>query len=470
MRAIVCGAGRISRELVKRLPEKFEVVLIDKSGERLAEVSPLTPNLIGVLAEDAASPVILDEAGVANCDYVLALTDNDKVNLAIAQHSVERGARHVAVLVYDSGFKDSYAGLGVHMVASSELVAQTLLHYLHDPRIRFMPLSSGPATVFEVNAADHLRVVGMRASYFNGKGRRLVALFRKGDLVFPHHKTTIQSDDRLIIMGEPGIFQPVCNLLDCNNPHFPLGYGSKMLIAASGDKKGATPVFDEGLFLAQHTKVKQITLLSSEGAAMNKGLNPWPQNLLVETVAADTDMRRAVRKQLASGTFGIVVLPTDERSLLGTLFTNTYVGLAHDTETPLLVARYTAPYKRILTPFNGSAASERALEVAVDLSMQLNSTVSVVVVEQPEFIDGKDGRRGGERLHERVRELAHIHKIEFTEYVRKGNPVREIVEVSRAHDLLVVGSTNKGRGLIRPNVGELLARRAHCSTLLVTAS
>ncbi|MGA6925774.1 MAG: NAD-binding protein, partial [Desulfosarcina sp.] len=68
MKLLVCGAGRITDELLKRIGANWEVTLIDKKEARLAPFSNRFPNVVRVMTEDASSAVVLGQAGLAEQD------------------------------------------------------------------------------------------------------------------------------------------------------------------------------------------------------------------------------------------------------------------------------------------------------------------------------------------------------------------------------------------------------------------
>ena len=474
MRILICGAGRITRELLKRLGEGWRVSLIDKSQEQLDKTEPLFPNIEATFAEDASSKVVLNKASVADMDYVLALTSDDEVNLTVAELAQAAGVSHVSALVYDSRSHVRFQEMGVHIIQGPGLIAQNLSHYLQDPRLHVQPLISGPGSVYEVDASQHFRAVGKRAAYFNTQTGRLVGLFRKGRLVFPRPKTPIKSGDKLVLVGDPDMFEPVCRMLECGDPHFPLAYGQGMLLAL-GDKPPEdhglyNPLLAEGLYLALNTKVQRVvTLCPEEDCGIEKALQEWPQEVQVETRPAGKRVEERMRELCREGNYGLVVMPPPRPSVFKSLFKAPLVELALELDTPMLIARTTFDYDTILVPFNGTAMAELALEVAVDLSRQLGGAIHVVVVEEPEFLSGEDEAQTVETLQARIRELSHVHKTELKVVLRRGNPVREVTALSADYGLMVVGSTDRDQGFFSPNVGDHLARKAQCSVLLLAS-
>ncbi len=469
-KVLLCGLGRVTVELLKNLGEGWQVTLVDKAPEAVERARPLFPNVLGAYTEDASSPVVLERVGIAEHDYVLALTNDDQVNYIICKVARDKGVRHVSTTLHGNDLSEKFQELGVHVIHSSSLLGKIVYHYLQDPRIHVTPMLLGSAAVFEVHAKDHFRVVGKRVRHFSDKNHRLVGVFRKGELLFPKESTAVKSDDTLVILGKPGVFQQVCSLLDCGNPHFPLAYGQNLLLALSGDAdEDLNKTLNKAQFLARNTKVKGVRIIcpSERCQARVQGLD-WPKHFTFSARMSGEPLRQRVHALYKEGNFGLVAIPPPSAAIWDRLTKAPIMDLAHDLECPLLLMRYTIPWERILVPFNGTPRAEQAVGVAVDIARQLGSTVSVVMVEQPEFLSDPEERQTHEAALARLRELAHIHKTPLEEIVRKGNPVKEIVALTGDYDLLVLGSTNREGSFFSPNVGELLAGRSSCSVLILT--
>lgn len=470
MDILICGVGNIARELLKQLGDEWSVTLIEKSGELLDLGAALCPNLKARYAEDASSPVVLTKAGLKDQQYVLAMTGIDEVNLAVCRFAGECGVPYVSALVHEPENASEFQKLGVHVVMTGMLTARNLYHYLQDPRVRVSPLTGGMGNVYEVNARDHFRVVGKRASYFQRSTLRLSGIFRRGKLMFPRPGTVIQADDRLVLLGETDIFNAVCSLLECASPHFPLAYGPGMLVALPRKGEDIPAILHEGQYLGQNTKVRKATVLcGTDTGVIKDAVAGWPQEVSVEIQPSEKGIIDRVRGFAGESVCGLLLIPPVEKSLFSSLAGPAYTALTHDLNCPVLIARQTIPYKKILVPFHGTPNAELALEVAMDLGRQLGAAISVMIVEEPGFLSGEEDGEFVRTNLNRIRELVHIHKTTVEEITVKGNPVREIVKQAASHDLLVIGSTNRDRGFISPNIGEHLAEKAACSVLIVTA-
>jgi Trk K+ transport system NAD-binding subunit/nucleotide-binding universal stress UspA family protein len=453
--------------LLSRLGEHWHVTLIDKSEDKLKNVIPRFQNVEKVIAADASSPVTLDDAGVAHFDYVLALTENDKVNLAICNHAGSKGVSHLLALVNEQENQAKFREIGARTLLSSTMLAKSIHHYLQDPRINLMSLTLGQAEIMEMDVSDHFQVLGKKAESLTGEEWRLVGILRHNEMFFPNAETVIEVGDRLVIVGKPDTFEAVCTHLECGIPHFPLGYGPDLLLALLPDSD-REQLIKESMHLAQNSKVKSLTILcSKEEGSIQESLETWTPSIDIRVEAVEGDVEDYIQKIGIQENFGVVVVHPFEAFFFVSLAKPTLISLAHAISCPLLVARQTQPYQRILVPFNATSKAELALGVAVDIARQFDAEIAVAVVEEPEFIRGVQEEDWAESVLKRVRELAHIHKFEFEEIVKKGNPVKEIVALSDDYNLMIIGSTTKEKGLFSPHVGERIAQEVRCSVLII---
>ena len=467
MKVLICGAGRVARHLLARLGERWQVTLIDKLEDKLQDLIPKFQNVQKVLAADTASPVTLDDAGVADFDYVLALTENDKVNLAICKHAGSQGVSHLLALVNHEENKGRFQEIGARPILGSTLLAKSIHHYLQDPRINLMSLSLGQAEIMEIDVSDHFQVVGKEAASLSDEDWRLVAIFRQNKMFFPNPETIIEAGDRLVIVGQPDSFKALCLHLECGIPHFPLGYGPDILLALVPGANNEE-LIKETMHLAQNTKVKSLTLLvSKEEGDIQDALGAWTQAIDIKVMTVEGNVEEHLEKMGSQENYGVMVLHPFEASFFVSLAKPTLISLAHSVSCPLLVARQSHPYERILVPFNATNKAELALGLAVDLARQFESEIAVAVVEEPEFIRGVEEEEWAESVSGRVRELAHIHKFDFEVIIKKGNPVKEVVALARDFNLMVMGSTTREKGLFSPHVGERMAQDVPCSVLIV---
>lgn len=472
MKVLVLGAGKISAELLKRLTDAWQATLVDKSRERLTDFSSRFASISRVVEGDASSPVVLEEAGLEDQDYVLALTDRDKVNLAACDFAAKAGIKHLLALVHDPELLPAFRAIGARTLSVAAMPARSIYHYLQDPRIDVTPIARGRGEIMEVDVGDRHWTQGTPVGLLHADDWRLVALFRGQDMLFPDHGTQVESGDRLVFVGRPDMFEPVCSLLDCAQPSFPLAYGQTLLAALTkADDAELSGILDEILHLAQMTKIKRILLLCRRAETVLKDkLATWSESLDIETRPVSDNPVRDLQVISESESVGLVALPPPQTSFLASFTKAALVSLAHSLPCPVLVAKQSAPFKKLLVPFHGTDESKLALTIGLDLAQQLDAELAAVVVSAPDFLHGSEDN-GQDFVAENlavIRDMAHIHKIPIEEMVRQGNPVQEILDAAKDFDLLVVGSSNKEQSFFSPNVGDQLARKAPCSVLMVT--
>ncbi len=470
MKVLLCGAGRMAREVLRRMSDTWRVTLVDLNEDKLNQSVQNIDCIVKIVSGDASSPLILKEASLEEQDYVLALTNSDEVNLVIAQVAREKGIKHVVALVYDPKNFPLFQKLGVKTI-STTLLARNIFHYLQDPRLDITPIAHGLGELMEVDVSSHMWLVNNTVENFENDKWRVAAILRQGKLIFAEPQTIIQAEDRLIILGVADLFEPICSLLDCLSPYFPLKYGQGLLMVLPDQKKyNCYQIFKESLHLIQKIKIKHMRLLcvNPQEHPLQEEVQKWSQSLDIEVRQLEANNPVQIQKYCTQDKIGIVVLSNLETAFVHSVTQPTLISLAHLLPCPVLVSKGSIPYRRILVPFNGTPQSELALESAMDLAKQIQSEVTVALVKEPDFLHSSEEKDWAQKNIEKAWELAHIHKSKLGEVVREGNPVKELVDLAKDYDLLVVGSRQKKKKFFTPHVGELLVRQSPCSVLIIT--
>ena len=471
MKVLICGAGKYTRSLLDRLGERWHITLIDPSESILTQLSHHYDTIAKAITGDASSPVLLEEAGLENSDYVLALTDNDKVNLAVARYAREKGVKHILSVVRQSELTEQYQGLDVYTLFPADRVAGTMYHYLQDPRISVFPVSQGQGELVEVLVTRDNWIAGISIGHLDHPDWRLVAVFRDGVMLPLNDEITVQMGDRIILLGKRNFFRSVCSLLACAYMPFPTAWGRNLLVVLTDkETERSRPILDECMYMVPQTSIGHLSVLRhSDIPDPSDYLAEWTGRYEIRMHTTDRNPLRQLPELCRKENIALVIIRPLETSFLKSLTTPEMTALAHSLPCPLLVARKSTPYHRILVPFNGSAKSVLALETAIDMAEQFDATVDTVVVQQPDFIH--EGNTGGppKAIFTRVREISHIRKMEIGEILRKGNPVKEIIAQSEEHNLMIIGSTQREKELLTPHVGELLIQRAACSVLVIAS-
>ncbi|MEE4355711.1 MAG: NAD-binding protein [Desulfococcaceae bacterium] len=468
MNVVICGAGRYTRHLLGRLGERWRLTLVDISEEFLTNLAHKYPTVVKILTGDASSPLILENAGADTADYILALTDNDKVNLAVAAFAREKNVPHILSLVHDYEYEKKFRELGVYTIFPGNMVGGFLYHYLQDPRIHVLPVAQGYGEMVEFEVTRDNWVIGMPLNVLSSPDWRMAAIFREGEMILPEEDSILEEGDRVILLGKSNFFRSVCSVLACAYMPFPMSWGRNALIVLNSSKEEEIRQhLEESMYLVHNSHIHEVILLSHEddpdpGPFAEK----WNGRCEIRLLRTEKKPAQEIAAVCRNENIGIVFVRPLEKSFLKSLTRPETISLAHGLPCPMLITRKTFPFEKILVPFNATPMSERALETAMDLAEIFDADVDAVVVEEPEFIHNR-GETSTENLFKKVRELSHIHKIRIGEILREGNPVKELSEMSADYQLMVVGSTSVEKEFLTPHVGELLTERAVCSVLVI---
>jgi Trk K+ transport system NAD-binding subunit/nucleotide-binding universal stress UspA family protein len=469
MKILICGAGRLTDELLKRFSENWQITLLDKVEQRLAPFSQRFPSVNRVVTGDASSPVVLDEAGLEDQDYVLALTDDDRVNHAVAKFAREKKIRNIMAVVRDPDMLARFNAMEIWTVPIHTVVARKIYQQLQDPRVNVTDLGQGEGELLEMELAEVAPGRPRRFEDFNGRDWRLVGLLRDNRLIFPGPSTEFVTGDRLLILGKSDLFKEFCEMLECDQPHFPMTYGQVLILGLlADDRPDKSDLLNETVYLAQNTKIGKMTVVCEKAACrVRDQLEQWSQSLDIEIKESGEEIASVLPRIEDAG---LVVVPPLPSSFFQSLRKSAVIDLAHALACPLLVAKATQPYEKIMVPFDGSPLTEQALRTAIDLAEQIGARVTAVVVEEPDFITGEEtgAESWRERVVKQVRSLAHIHKAEIEEMVREGNPAREILDAAVPYNLMIIVGSRREKGLFSPNVGDILVRKSPCSVLILT--
>ena len=118
---IIIGCGRLGANLANTLSEEGESVLIlDKSKDSFRKLSPSFGGL--AMEGDGTEPDILKAANIRRADTVIAVTNNDNINIMIAQIARECfSVKRIISRLYDPERECVYRELGIDTICPAVL-------------------------------------------------------------------------------------------------------------------------------------------------------------------------------------------------------------------------------------------------------------------------------------------------------------------------------------------------------------
>ena len=204
MYLIVVGGGKVGYHLAATLVEEgYEILLIERDGATSARITEQLGSI--VLTGDGAEASILERAGAARADVVVAATGDDEDNLIICQVAKQRFAvDRVIARVNNPRNEQLFKKLGIDATVSQTNV---LMHLIEqridlDGLTRLMTLRHDAIEIVEIRIADDSPVVGRTLEDIRLPDDCVLSAISRGErLLVPSGKTRLQAGDEVIAVS-----------------------------------------------------------------------------------------------------------------------------------------------------------------------------------------------------------------------------------------------------------------------------
>lgn len=138
MRIIIVGGGVVGYSLAEQLlRDKHQLTLVELDGELCQQISEKLD--LKIINGSGTSPDILQSAGLASADMVLAVTPNNEVNIVVCAMAAQHEARYRIARLRGQEFGDSqklidWKEMGITTVIHPEqLQVDAILQYVETP-------------------------------------------------------------------------------------------------------------------------------------------------------------------------------------------------------------------------------------------------------------------------------------------------------------------------------------------------
>jgi trk/ktr system potassium uptake protein len=491
MRIVIVGAGDTGMALAKRLSKRHPVLLLDREPEHLEDTEDAeevhapesgaaqTQAGSGLLffKGDGCSRLVLQHLyeEIVNCALV-AVTGDDETNLEVGRIGRELGYEPVAALQHSALFGERYSAEHIITLDRTQLVVDEIERSLrHRGAVVARGVGLGRGELVQIRLVRTSPLIGRPLQDLRPHRWRVAAIFRGDDVIVPVGDTTMEADDRVLLVGDPHILATVSEYLRLGKPQFPQPYGPHVITLEYSASDAS--LLQEAEVFIQKTEAMQIV------RGIPDAENVWPraESDLENEPDADAEADRTTFSlrppdhddfgaDVVRNLPGLVVTRSEPRPWLARAIGHH----GHDAQIcdgvnrPVLFARGSAPYKRILLPVSYSELNIPAAEVALDLTRQMEASLTAMNVDHPKFISGLED----EDVHEEVvpiRRLCELYEVELEYRHAWGNPVRHLVRQAAQHDLVVVARwQRRADSYFNPDVALRVAALAPCSVLVLT--
>lgn len=212
MRIVVVGAGEVGSNIAASLAGNHDIVVVERDPEIVDELTYSTDIL--AMEGDGTSLASMEAAGVADADMLIASTDHDEANLAICGTAKTLGDPFTVARVRNANFLETWRrderAFGVDfMVSTNLLAAEDVVRVVGlQAAIDVDPFASGLVQMAEFDVTADSPVAGQTvADADRFEALTFAGLIRNGSVLLPRGETTIEADDRVIVIGRPDSVQ-----------------------------------------------------------------------------------------------------------------------------------------------------------------------------------------------------------------------------------------------------------------------
>ncbi len=212
-RVVIVGGGNVGLYVATQLERDNDVrVRLIEANAVQADfvVSQLKQTI--VINGDGLSRDILEEAGTASADIVIAVTDDDKTNMLIGKLAKQMGAKRTHALVNSYELVAISRDLDIDAVLDPRaLSVSRILTKLRRGRIvSVQSLEDGQAEIAEGITLASSPLIGQPIDYDDlPEGITAAAIIRDEAIIFPGPDVAIETNDRLILFYESSLTRKV---------------------------------------------------------------------------------------------------------------------------------------------------------------------------------------------------------------------------------------------------------------------
>jgi trk system potassium uptake protein TrkA len=207
-RITIIGGGNVGLFLAEALEQDendIKVKLIELDKARAEEVADRLTKTT-VINGDALSQEILEEANVGISETVIAVSNDDEVNILSCLLAKRFGCKRVVTLVNNaSSYSPLTSSLGIDVAINPrEITVSSILQHIRKGRIVSVhSICKGKAEVIEAEAVEASSVVGKRMEDLDLPAGIVIGTIVRGEeVIVPDEDTIISTGDKVVILSQ----------------------------------------------------------------------------------------------------------------------------------------------------------------------------------------------------------------------------------------------------------------------------
>lgn len=204
-RVIIVGGGNIGLYVAQGLEKlgSMKIRMIERDKERAELVAEQLGRTV-VLQGDGLDRTLLREAGVQDAETLVAVTEQDQVNILVSVVAKREGARRAMALVNDPEYGAISEAVGINRyIDPRATTVSIILQHIRRGRIKGLySLADGAAELIDAVALDTSPLVNRPLKEADlPEGVMIGAVYRDGKVQMPHGDTVIKPGDRVVLMS-----------------------------------------------------------------------------------------------------------------------------------------------------------------------------------------------------------------------------------------------------------------------------
>jgi trk system potassium uptake protein TrkA len=225
MKVIILGAGQVGASVAEGLvSEENDITIVDFDAARLAQLQDRLD--LRTVVGNAATPSALRDAGAADADMIIAVTQSDQANLVACKlaHSVFNVPKRIArlrsrdfledaTLLSPENFAVDYA------LCPEQVITAHIRRLIEFPEaLQVLNFANGRVSLVAVRAYEGGLLVGkpiksMREHLPPDTDARIAAIFRRDQPLFPEGDTIVEAGDDVFLLAAAEHIRPVLRQL-----------------------------------------------------------------------------------------------------------------------------------------------------------------------------------------------------------------------------------------------------------------
>ncbi len=316
MKIVILGAGQVGRSAAYNLAREpaNEVTVVDTDEQALRDLQDRID--IRVVAGHASHPSVLESAGIADTDILIALTSSDEVNIVACQiaHTLYRTPTRIARIraaeytTRPSLFVEGALAVDV-WISPEELVTDYIAHLLSNPgALQVVDFADGRVQLAGVRARPEGTLVGQPLrnlrEHLPGTDARVAAIYRDERLIAADGDTVVAENDEIFFVAARDDLAKMLAELRRREPAV-----RKLVIAGGGNI---------GLRLARTLEqTHQVKLIERDPRRARKASELLQNTIVLQGDAADEEL--LVEENIDSADVFAALTNSDEANVMAAM-------------------------------------------------------------------------------------------------------------------------------------------------------